>query len=490
MGRTSKNHGVELHGKSFRYRMRVSEQGSKRVASYKRWPFVEGAEAKKLAKDHPLRKENAKANALAFALKDRQARKSPQWTNGAKDAEGTLLEWLIRFQVEALELRAYRAEDLSAHLERIALRLSGIRVKDMPPDPVPNTPTRFQLQPRAEKSVDHDLSQIRSLVRLAKGSVEINDILYKHIQSLGSGDIHSLLAAWGNGKAKPRTKRKLLSLFSAAYSHHAEFHSMKAHKPWTDIKVLGDGKKSKARALLNHEVEKIEAELGRLHPAVRGAIEFLRWTGARRGEAAKLVWENIMWNTGKNSAPSAHFKRTKAARGTYKARFVYLEDGCVCALARMVRPKDEEGNVIDYIPGEFDFTGFPWPKQGWVFPAPQTPSQPVSGDTIYQAFVRSVAHAGVAHASPHHLRHTKATVLTATVPQAMAQEMLGHEDASTFAIYRHLAEEAGFMVRDRQGRLVNAEELKSKEAIRDAFLKLTPDDQASLLVELFQRKSA
>ena len=487
MGRTSKNHGVEQHGKSFRYRMRVSEQGNKRVASYKRWPFVEGLEAKKLSKDDPLRKENAKANALAFALRDRQARKSPQWDSGAKDAEGTLLEWLIRFQVEALELRAYRSNDLGAHLDRINLRLSGVRTRNMPPDPVATVPTRFQIQPRAEKSVDHDLSQIRSLVRLGKGSVELNDVLYKHIKSLGSGDIHAFLAAWGQGKAKPKTKRKLLSLFSAVYSHHAEFHSMKASKPWQDIKVLGDGKESKARALLHREVEKIEAELKRLHPTVRGAIEFLRWTGARRGEAEKLVWENIIWNTGKNSAPSAHFKRTKAARGTYKARFVYLEDGCVCALARMVRPKDEAGNPIDYIPGEFDFTGFQWPKKGWVFPAPNTPTQPISGDTIYQAFVRSVAHAGLPHASPHHLRHTKATVLTATVPQAMAQEMLGHDDASTFAIYRHLAEEAGYMVRDKQGHLVNADELKSKDAIIDAIMKLPKEERGDLVAQLFSR---
>ena len=82
------------------------------------------------------------------------------------------------------------------------------------------------------------------------------------------------------------------------------------------------------------------------------------------------------------------------------------------------------------------------------------------------------------------LRHTKATVLTATVPQAMAQEMLGHEDAATFAIYRHLAEEAGYMVKDKTGKLVNAEELKSKDDIVAALKKLEVKDRAEILAQL------
>jgi hypothetical protein len=82
------------------------------------------------------------------------------------------------------------------------------------------------------------------------------------------------------------------------------------------------------------------------------------------------------------------------------------------------------------------------------------------------------------------LRHTKATVLTATVPQAMAQELLGHEDAATFARYRHLAEEAGYMVRDRAGQLVNAENLKGVDSLSEAIKKLSKKDRAALMAKL------
>lgn len=479
-----KNHGVELHGNSYRYRMRIMEKGGKRVATYKRWPFTTGPDAKKLAKDHPLRKENAHANALAFALEDRQQRKTPQKRGGIKDAQGTLLEWLIRYQTEALELRRYRSKNLPLHLEQIEARIDRVGRAPLPVDPVPNEGLTFQLQPRAPESVNHDMSQIRSMIRLGREHREIDDMLQTHVQAIGSEHIHHLLAVWSGGKAKPKTKRRLINTLSAAWNHHAEFYGMELDRPWAKVKILSDGSKPKARAIPKGELTKIEAEFVRLHPMVRGAIEFLRWTGARRGEAAKLRWEKILWPPVGSGAPSAHFERTKAARGTYRARFVYLEDGCILALARMLKPNDDEGNAITYDIATFDWRTFAWPKKGWVFPSPSNPKVQIAGQTIYQAFVRSVEHAGVPHASPHMLRHTKATVLTATVPQAMAQEMLGHEDAGTFAIYRHLAEEAGYMVRDRAGQLVGADELKSKDDLAAAIKKLPKKEQAALLADL------
>lgn len=486
MAKEIRQKGVELHGKSYRYRMRVMEQGGKRVAAYKRWPFVEGAAAKGLAKNDPLRRENALAQANAYALKDHQARKGPLRPGGIQDAEGTLLEWLIRYQVEALELRRYNPIYLQDHLARIDARIDRQGRAPLPSDPVPTERLPFQLAPRSQGGIDHDTGQIRTLIRLARSHVEIHDMLHTHVQSLGPQHIHQLLAVWSNGKAKPKTKRRLITTLSSVWNHHEEFYGMRmAHgRPWATVKILGDGSKAKARAIPRAELAKIEAELNRLHRFTRGAIEFLRWTGARRGEGAKLRWEKIVWPDTASAAPSAHFERTKAARGTYRARFVYLEDGCLAALARMLKPQDDEGNPIDYDPDTFDWRTFDWPKEGWVFPAPETPKNHISGETVYQAFVRCVRYAGVPHASPHMLRHTKATVLTATVPQAMAQEMLGHEDASTFAIYRHLAEEAGYMVKDKTGQLVNADELKSRDDILAAMKKLPKEDRAALLVEL------
>lgn len=478
-----KNHGVELHGNSYRYRMRVTnkQEGGTRVARYKRYPFVVGPEAKKLPPDHPLRKENAYAQALAYALKDRQDRKTPKREGGKKDPRGTLLEWLVRYQVEALEQRRYRAKNLDLHLAQIDAHIDRKGREPLPADPVVSETLPFQIVPRSKSGVEHDKSQIRSLVRLGRHDKDVNDMLHTEVEALGVEQFHQLLALWAGGAAKPKTKRRLICTLSAAWNHHDEFHNMELAKPWLKIKIPGDGSKPKARAIPKAELAKIEAELVRLHPHVRGAIEFLRWTGARRSEAAKLRWEQFMWPEA--GAPSAHFERTKAARGVYKARFVYLEDGCIAALARMLKPVDKKGEPIVYGAG-FDWRKFDWPKSGWVFPAPMNPKEQIHGQTIYQAFVRSVKHAGVPHASPHMLRHTKATVLTATVPQAMAQEMLGHDDAASFAIYRHLAEEAGYMVRDKQGQLVSAEELRSKDDIAKALKKLPKKERAALFAEL------
>lgn len=483
MAREVRQPGVELHGNGFRYRMRVMKEGEKRTATYQRWPFVVGAEAKALAPDDPLRRENALANANAFALRDRQKRKSPQRIGGLEDPKGTLLEWLIRYQMEALEQRRYDPRFLAPMVEFIEAR--SARKKGDPPlvDPVPSEKLTFHCVPRVAESVEHDKSQIRSILRLAREHTTIDDMLHSPVQALGSQHMHQLLALWAKGKARAKTKRKLLSMFAAVWKHHDEFYGMHFDKrPWDSITIPGDGEKPKARAIPKSELAKIEAEFRRLHRNVRGAIEFLRWTGARRSEASKLRWEKIMWPEA--GSPSAHFERTKAKRGVYRARFVYLEDEAIVALARMVKPEDKDGNPIAYDAATFDWRTFDWPKKGWVFPSPKNPNERIAGQTIYQAFVRCVNHAGVPHASPHHLRHTKATVLTATVPQAIAQEMLGHEDAATFAIYRHLAEEAGYMVRDKAGMLVSADELKSKDDIVSALKKLPLKDRAEILSQL------
>lgn len=477
-----KNHGVELHGKAYRYRMRIKDERGHRVTVYKTWSFIEGPEAKKLEKGHPLRKENAYANALAFALRDRSDRKTPRWRDNRKDPKGSLLEWLVRYQTEALEQRRYLATDLQAHLDRIDAHLDRQRGEELPEDPIPHRALHIQIEPRAAGSVKHDKSQIRSMVRLGREHAEILAMLEAQVATISPDQIHHLLAVWSGGKARPRTKRRLINTLSAVWNHHSQFYGMKLEKPWEDIDILGDGTPPKARAIPKAELAAIEAEFGRLHPTVRAAIEFLRWTGARRSEAEKLRWEKIVWP--EVGEPAAHFQRTKAARGVYKARFVYLEEACLVALARMVRPSDKDGEPIDYDPATFDWRSFPWPKKGWVFPAPTDPQKPIHGQTIYQAFVRSVRHAGVPHASPHHLRHTKATVLTATVPQAMAQEMLGHEDAGSFAIYRHMAEEAGYMVRDKAGQLVSADELKTENDILEALKKLPLANRASLISKL------
>jgi integrase len=485
MARETKQTGVELHGRSYRYRMRIMDEGDKRTAAYERYPFVEKREADKqgLAPSHPLRRENALANANAFALKDRHRRKTPQRDGGIQDAEGTLLEWLLRYQVEALDLRPYTPDQLPSLLTEIKEIIERKRrVKDITAEAAAHARLPFAIVPRA--SADHDKSQIRSMVRLARDHQDIDEMLRLPVQALGPQHFARLLGHWSDGKAKAKTKRRLLNTFSCTWKHHAEHYGMALARPWADLTIVGDGTKSKARALTLDELARVRIELGRLAPTVRGAIEFLRGTGARRGEAAKLRWEMIKWPADGNTLPSVHFERTKAARGAYKERFTYLDATVLAALAEMLTPAETVGERVAVDPVTFDWRSFEWPKAGWVFQAPREPSSPISGQTIYQAFVRSIRNAGVKHASPHHLRHTKATQLSANMPEGQAMELLGHDDARSFGIYRHLGEEAGYVVRDKDGVLISAEKLKSKADIVAAIKRLPKKDRAALFAEL------
>lgn len=488
MGREVKQSGVELHGNCFRYRVRLTKDKETRTAAYKRYPFVDKREADRqgLGPKDPLRRENALANANAYAIQDQHKRRSPQWGNGIQDAEGTLLEWLFRYQMEVLDQRKFEKTYLPVLLDETQAIILRTR-KAREPSSLTHNAARFNGPDIGADSAYHDKSQIRSIVRLAAQDIEINEMLHTQVETLGVHQFAHLLGQWSKGSAKAKTKRKLISTFSSVWNHHAEHLGMEPPRPWTKIKIAGDGSKPKARALTKNDLDKLDAELGRLHPTVQGAIEFLRWTGARRGEASKLRWENIKIPTSNLSMPVVLFERTKAKRGSYKERFTYLQNEVLATLAYMLTPPDKDGNRQKIDPETFDWVAFPWPKSGWVFPAPKNPKQKIDGGTIYQAFTRSIEHAGVAHASPHHLRHTRATVLSATLTESQAMELLGHDDARTFAIYRHLAEEAGYMVRDRKGNRVNADDLKSQEAIIEALSKFSEEEQIAMLMKSKKR---
>lgn len=462
--------GVELHGNNYRFRERIMVDGVTKKGDYKRWPFVANdSKSQRLALDH----------ANAYAIKARHERGKPYKKGGLRDAEGTLMEWLLRYQCEALDGRLYDGRVMPVLVERIYQRIDGVSGEEEDLNLAP-----FPRSHRSQAGIEVDKSHIRSMFRLARDYPEIDDILRSPVDALGSADIKRLLDAWANGKAKRATKGRVIDTLSMAWAHHAINYSMKAHKPWQDLRIEGDGEKPKARAIPAHELKSIEREFNRLHPYVRGAIEFLRWTGARRGEAVKLEWKNIKWPPAGSDqqAPAVLLERTKATRGTYRERSTYLEDGGVLALARMVHEIEKPGELFDE--EAFEASTFAWPKKGRVFRSPKNPSEPLAAGTISQAFKRSVEHAGVPHASVHHLRHTKATVLTATVPQAIAQELLGHEDSASFERYRHLAEEAGYMVRTKHGELVSKEQLRSTENIIEALKGLPKADRAAVLSAL------
>lgn len=87
-------------------------------------------------------------------------------------------------------------------------------------------------------------------------------------------------------------------------------------------------------------------------------------------------------------------------------------------------------------------------SQPWLFPArlqPRSPSEqgPVNSDNLRAAFKGALQQSGVKkRASVHSLRHSYAThLLEAGVQLRLIQEILGHRNPSTTAIYTHLTTE-------------------------------------------------
>jgi integrase len=435
MGQEIRQHGVTLRGSGYTVRIRQMKEGVVRELARARYPFVSTKEAATLPKDHPLRRANALALANAYALRESRAAKTARRPGEGREAEGTLHEWLLRYRDEALNLHPWEE---------------------------PAKALKIQVTPRA--SAEHDKSQIRSIERIAGEEKDIAVMLKTPVAQLEEWQFDRLLALWSDGKAKPRTRRRLLSTFSAVWKHHAKHYKMKTPKPWAEIEIEGDGVKEKARALTERELEKAEQELYRLHPSTRAAIEFTRWTGARRAETARLRWEDIIWPGVKDALPLAFFKRTKAARGSYKERLTYLDAGAMKA--------------VDDMKGGDDY-----PASGWIFPAPKSPDTHISGSTIYQGFVRCLKAAGVAHASPHHLRHTRATELSVFLELPQLMEQLGHDDVDSAKIYQHLAEQTGRTIREKGGRRVSAAEARSKEARAEILDSLTVEELEAKLAE-------
>jgi integrase len=447
MAREVRQPGVYERGSHFFVRIRQRVDGKIEDVARCRYPFVSGREAVPLKLDHPLRRENALALANAYALHEHHRLKTPQREGGGREAQGTLIEWLLRYQEEALNLCAYIDEN-------------GLL---------------RNLVPRA--SADHDMGQIRTLQTMAVADKRLLSMLRRQVSELDKDDFLYLLSRWHGGKAMTSTQRRLLTTFSSAWGHHADCHSMTLEKPWKGIKLQrGAARPIEERVLTESQLQKIEEEIKRLQPCTRAAIRFIRWTGARRAEAARLRWEDIRWPSLKGALPSAHFKRTKAARGAYKERITFIEFGAVEALYSMALGREMPEVQRTRMLKEHDYSGakHDFPSEGWVFPASKDSSQPIRGDVIYTGFVRCLTHAGVAKAGPHILRHTRATALSARsdLSQGQAMEQLGHTDAKTFEIYRHMAEATGRLLRGVDGNLVNADDLRNEQAIIGAIQSL------------------
>ncbi|KAF1685867.1 hypothetical protein B1992_10355 [Pseudoxanthomonas broegbernensis] len=346
------------------------------------------------------------------------------------------------------------------------------------------------LEPR--KGAIQDAGQIRNLIlRADEVAVSSNrpSVMDKKVSDLGMDDFvnpqYGLLPVLRGRKIKPTpeevdrakevgetpaprykpaaagTKRRILALLGCVWNHATLYWGMKKERPWQGYEIKSTSKPM-TRALTRAEYEAVENAMSLLDTATWAGIQFLRWSGARKGEIAKLRWEHFTWPTAENGLkyPQVVFVGTKTPkRGAYRERTIQVLPIVEPILRRLYDPWYD----LDQTPKEFQ--GKPWryyvakekklkgkkrpklepppPTEGIVFPAPTNPSKPISGSTLYQAFVRAVKRAEVPHARLHDLRHTRTTEISAILPQGQAMEITGHSDVRTFARYTHLDPSTG-----------------------------------------------
>jgi len=480
--------GVERRPNGYRFRHRQPHaEGA--VIKYKvhfvNYPCLDEATCRRaeLPPNDPRWPANALAEANEYSRTYHRDKDMPRTTDTTRAISGTLREWLERYRDEAL----------------IGHRCGQT---DVPPP--------FKTDPQSEAGKAHDIGQINTLLRMGgfvipgeeehraenpraakmldrhrpTFSPEIRDVLNTDVVRLGKSHFKLIADKWSKGAASPSTKRRLKTNLSACLNYHAVNYEMDLPQEWLRVPILNDGRKPKARALTEAEWATIKKTIDAmdLHPSVKACILFIRWTGVRRGEACKLRWENITWPTVRDAVPMALLERTKSKRGAYKERSVPLPDNAVDALRALVQNQGAKPK--------------PWPKSGWVFPAPKLPDTPVAGQTIWQAFVRvfgaqqrpgattKSSSIGVKRAAPHHLRHTRATELSVTMGEQQMMELFGWSNRDMVDRYRHMAEKLGLLVRDADNKLRSATDLKNSDDFLKFFEMLPKRHREQLMAQM------
>ena len=138
------------------------------------------------------------------------------------------------------------------------------------------------------------------------------------------------------------------------------------------------------------------------------AIEVLMQTGARRGEVLSMRWDQIDWENGVWTKPSAHTKQKREHR-------VPLIEPTLAILCRIY----ENGGALSE----------------WVFPG-DVNGQPIK--EIKRVWATVLKRAGLSGVHLHDLRHSYATALVESgVSLELVGRLLGHTQVATTRRYAH-----------------------------------------------------
>jgi integrase len=146
--------------------------------------------------------------------------------------------------------------------------------------------------------------------------------------------------------------------------------------------------------------------------AIADALEFLRWTGCRPGEACSLRIGDLRLD---QVPPRAILREHKTMNSTGTPRDIPLND----ASARVINAALEHRKSMSadsFVFGHESKTGF----------------NSICANGIYQAVTRVCKQAGIPRWTPYQIRHTVASaVVAATGSELVAAALLGHSQDST-----------------------------------------------------------
>jgi integrase len=166
-----------------------------------------------------------------------------------------------------------------------------------------------------------------------------------------------------------------------------------------------------------------EAEMSK---EIRLALKLQLLTAQRRGEIATIAWNDVDSESGWWTIPAERSKNTLPHR-------VPLSSQATAIL--------EELKALN-------------PESSWVFPSPRGKKTPVTADSLTKALSRNFDKLKTEHFSPHDLRRTAASQMTAMgISRLVVSKILNHVESGITAVYdRHSYDKEKRQALDAWGR--------------------------------------
>lgn len=254
--------------------------------------------------------------------------------------------------------------------------------------------------------------QERSICRIIRD--DFPELCARPVAELRPADFHSMCDEMSRGTrlrsagVAPATIARHLAVVSHVFTVAASKWGFSIDNPAQAAQRQRPGvRNARTRTVSADEWAAILDALQAVHPSTRAAIEFLRWTACRRGEAVKLRWEDVDLTSG-----TAHLRDTKTPK-----------------------PGQRNERVIPLFEARETLQRLGARKSGPVFANDN--GRAISGDSLTQAWERATKRAGIEGATLHDLRHTRTTELADLLPMQKVQRITGHSDPRMLMRYYH-----------------------------------------------------